>query len=281
MPFEVQIDHARADFPDYTFDMPLTPSEQKAAFKVRDAEGDVLCLKIISPDYSMDRLQREIEALQSINHPNVVHLKEYTFSSRPDARRHFILEEFIEGTDLADAMGAAWQSAQAVETFAPLCDGLEALRRVNVVHRDLKPQNIRLRPDGRPVIIDFGLARHLDLPDITLTIQGARIGTPCYFAPEQFDGTKRDIDHRTDLFALGILLYEALVGAHPFWQPGMDMQELRDAICDARDCLAKPEFLALDRRWQLLITRLLDANRGRRPNSAAHVATLIRKIGGA
>jgi len=168
-----------------------------------------------------------------------------------------------------------------VETFAPLCDGLEALRRVNVVHRDLKPQNIRLRPDGSPVIIDFGLARHLDLPDITLTIQGAQIGTPCYFAPEQFEGTKRDIEHRTDLFALGILLYEALVGSHPFWQPGMSMQELRDAICDGRDCLATPKFLALDKRWQLLVTRLLDVNRGRRPTSAGQVATLIRKVRGA
>jgi len=108
VPFQVRIEDARRDFPDYTFDATLTPSEQKAAFKVRDAEGNVLCLKIISPDYSMDRLQREIEALQSIDHPNVVPLKEYTFSSRPHARRHFVLEEFIEGTDLADAMGAAW-----------------------------------------------------------------------------------------------------------------------------------------------------------------------------
>lgn len=281
MPFEVPIEDARADFPVYTFDAPLTPSEQKAAFKVRDAEGNVLCLKIISPDYSMDRLQREIEALQSIDHPNVVQLREYTFSSRPNMRRHFILEEFIEGTDLADALGAAWPSEQVVGTFAPLCDGLEALRRVNVVHRDLKPQNIRLRPNGSPVIIDFGLARHLDLPDITLTIQGARIGTPCYFAPEQFDGTKRDIDHRTDLFALGILLYEALTGSHPFWRAGMGMNALRDAICDDRACLATPEFQALDKHWRLLVSRLLDANRGRRPNSAARVATLIRTIGGA
>ncbi len=280
MPFEVPIEDARRDFPDYTFEERLTPSAQKAAFKVRDADGNVLCLKIISPDYSMDRLQREIEALQSIDHANVVNLKEYTFSSRPDARKHFMLEEFVEGSDLADALGTAWDLDRVAGTFAPLCDGLDALRQVNVVHRDLKPHNIRLRPDGSPVIIDFGLARLLDLPDITLTVQGAQIGTPCYFAPEQFDGTKRDIDHRTDLFAIGILLYEALTGLHPFWRDGMSMQALRDVICESRDCLTTPAFEALGRPWKLLVSKLLDPSRGRRPNTASQVAALIRKMGG-
>src|ERR1019366_6588709 len=105
--------------------------------------------------------------------------------------------------------------------FAALCDGLSALKQEGIVHRDIKPENIRVKPSGAPVIIDFGLARHLSLPDLTQTVEGAAIGTPLYFAPEQFDGTKHDIDHRTDLFALGILLFEALTGEHPFYRPSM------------------------------------------------------------
>lgn len=280
MPFTVPIVQARRDFPEYTFEAPLTPSEQKAAFKVRDADGNLLCLKIISPNYSMDRLQREIEALQSIDHPNVVHLKEYTFSSKPGTRRHFLVEEFIEGSDLADQLspGKPWTVARAAPLFSGLCDGLAQLDIENVVHRDLKPHNIRVRPNGSPVIIDFGLARHLDLPDITLTKEGARIGTPNYFAPEQFDGTKRDIDRRTDLFAVGVLLYEALVGSHPFRQAGFTLQQLRDAVCESTNHLEDAHFKALPKPWRLLISRLLNKDRSRRPHAAAQVAAVIRKL---
>lgn len=280
MPFEVPIDQAKQDYPEYTFEAPLTPSAQKAAFKVRNANGEVLCLKIISPDYSVDRLHREIEALQSIDHPNVVHLKEYTFSSRPGVRSHFLVEEFIAGSDLADQLspGEPWEVARAATLFSQLCDGLAQISAVNVVHRDLKPHNIRVRPDGSPVIIDFGLARHLDLPDLTLTHEGAQIGTPMYFAPEQFDGTKRDIEHRTDLFAVGVLLYETLVGSHPFWQDGFTSRQLRDAVCESTAHLEHRDFKRLPKPWQLLVSRLLHKDRARRPHAASQVAAMIRKL---
>ena len=210
MPFHVPIDDARSLFPQYDFVSSLTPSAQKAAFHVRDDEGIDLCLKIVSPDYDVDRLGREIEALQQINHPNVVKLYEYTFSSTPGSVRHYLIEESIEGNDLADELQTApWEPARIYATFAELADGLTALEEIDVVHRDLKPQNVRIRTDGRPVIIDFGLARHLNLSDLTRTDEGAELGTPLYFAPEQFLGTKRDIDRRTDLFAFGVMLFQA------------------------------------------------------------------------
>ena len=282
MPFSVPLEEARTDYPGYTFISALTPSEQKAAFHVRDKmTGRDLCLKIIAPNYRIDRLNREIQALKSIVHPNVVAFVEYTFSIKLEGERHFIVEEFIEGTDLSDALkpGQQWSTMRAFAFFAELCDGLSILSNNNIVHRDLKPSNIRIRPSGSPVIIDFGLARLLDLPDITSTSEGAAIGTLQYFSPEQCKGTKYDIDHRTDLFALGVMLYQALVGYHPFWQGGMSDSQIRDAICNSDAHLATPEFLALPEKWRLIAERLLCKERSGRPSNAGQVAIILSKIG--
>lgn len=281
MAFLIPLDKAKADYPEYVFVKALAPSEQKAAFHVRDKQGEDLCLKIIAPSYGPDRLDREIQALQAITHLNVVKLKEYTFSSKAGQQRHYMVEEFVEGEDLAESIkpGQPWSLPEAARLFASLADGLSALREKNIVHRDLKPRNIRVRTGGEPVIIDFGLARHLDLPDLTSTTQGAAIGTPLYFAPEQADvhGTKYDIEHRTDIFALGVMLYEAVVGSHPFM--ATTVAELRKAICESTDYLAAPAFVALPSRWKLLIGRLLEKERAKRPQSAEQVAKILRKIG--
>ena len=282
MTFALTLQDAQVQFPDYTFVKALTPSAQKAAFHVRDGDGNDLCLKIVAPTYERDRLDREILAMQTVDHPNVVRLREYTFSSKPSQQRHFIVEEFVDGSDLADKMklGQAWALEEAVQFFAKLCDGLAALREKEIVHRDIKPQNVRVRPDGAPVIIDFGLARHLGLPDLTRTLQGAQIGTPAYFAPEQFDGKKNDIDHRTDLFAVGILLHETTTGEQPFIDSKVHtVAQLRDAVCDRDDHLKRPRFLALDGSLQVLIGKLLEKQRAKRPADPAQVAAILRKIG--
>jgi eukaryotic-like serine/threonine-protein kinase len=161
MPYTVDIKDAEKMFPDYKFVRPLTPSEQKAAFQIEDKEGKMLCLKLIAPSYERDRLDREITALQSIDHRNVVKLVEYTFSSTQGQQRHYIIEEFVEGQDLQATLipGKPWPLKEATLFFSALCAGLFALKEKGIVHRDIKPANIRVRPDGSPVIIDFGLAR--------------------------------------------------------------------------------------------------------------------------
>lgn len=283
MPFVVPMATAQVNFPEYTFVAALTPSEQKCAFHVRDREGEDLCLKIIAPNYSIDRLEREITALQAIDHKNVVRLIEYTFSSRPGHQRHFLVEEFIGGQDLSACLGPSnvWSREATADFFAQLCDGLAELQRHSFVHRDLKPNNIRIRPDGSPVIIDFGLARLLNMTDLTHTAQGAAIGTPLYFAPEQFAGTKYDIDHRTDLFALGVLMYHALFGCHPFSAgAGVPYDQLMRAVCTNADCTSAPDYLALPSHWKLILGRLLEKDRVRRPQNAAQVANVLRKIRG-
>lgn len=278
MPFTIDIGVARSQFPEYTFVKAMTPSAQKAAFHVRNAAGQELCLKIISPNYGSERLHREITAMQKISHPNVVRLLEYTFSSTPGSLKHFIVEEFIAGDDFQAQLIGTWNRGRVARVFAQLMDGLEQLNLQDIVHRDLKPTNIRLRSDDSPVIIDFGLSRHLQLTDLTATAEGAQIGTPLYFAPEQFDGTKHQIDHRTDLFAAGIILYQALVGRHPFYAAGMSRADLHARVCGNDDFSRDPDFTSLPRPWQLLVKKLLEKERARRVNSASQAATLLRKL---
>jgi eukaryotic-like serine/threonine-protein kinase len=282
MPYEVPIHIAATLYPEYQFITPLTPSEQKAAFHVRDSDNNDLCLKIIAPKYDMDRLQREVLALQTINHINVAKLKVYEFSSKYGQQRHFMVEEFIHGDDLTKVMQVnnPMDLKYASNLFALICDGLSELSKHNIVHRDLKPSNIRVQPNNNPVIIDFGLARHLSLPDLTKTYQGAAIGTPLYFAPEQVSGTKRDIEYKTDLFTIGVIIYESVVGEHPFYRSGMDIQQLDAAILQSDDYLNNPKFLKLPSNWRLIISRLLEKERNKRPQSAEQVAKVLRKIGG-
>jgi serine/threonine-protein kinase len=279
MPYVVPIVDAQAQFPDYTFVGELTPSEQKAAFHVQDVNGRHLCLKIIAPNYDVARIGREIQAMQGLQHPNVVRLVEYTFSATSNKTTHFILEEFVEGQDLsAHLTGVPWQRPRASRLFAALADGLAAIAGKDLVHRDLKPSNVRVRATGDPVIIDFGLARHLRLADLTNTSQGAALGTPTYFAPEQFTGTKHDIDHRTDLFALGVLLYQALVGPHPFFRTGMTYSQLQAQVCQSAAYKQDAAFVELPARWQLLVGKLLAKSRAERPASGTHVATILRSL---
>ena len=281
MPYEVSIEGAKTLYPDYVFIAPLTPSEQKAAFHVRDKSGQDLCLKLIAPDYDLDRLKREIDALRKLNHPNVARLVEYVFASSASQQKHHIVEEFISGSDLSASLenGAPWYIKEAAAFCRDLANGLEQLRIIKVVHRDLKPSNIRRREDGSPVIIDFGLARHLELPDLTRTADGAEIGTPVYFAPEQFEGTKHDIDHRTDLFAFGILCYFALIGRHPFLGASpLTYGVVRLSICESNTWQEDERFQALPPNWQIILKKLLAKSRGDRPHSAGLVANLLDKI---
>lgn len=280
MAFDVSIEEVRKLFPDLIVLEKLTPSEQKAAFHVKNKSGEELCLKIISPQYDIGRLNREITALQTISHPNVAKLKEYVFLSKNGLQQHYMLEEYIEGKDLSESLNCSWKITEIVSFFSDMCDGLEELRKANIVHRDLKPSNIRVRINNKPVIIDFGLARHLNLPDITYTVQGARIGTPKYFAPEQFTGTKYEIDHRTDLFALGILMYEAAIGKHPFYNEKMTMKELEIAVCRSIDFKSCKEYVQINRKLQLLINRLLEKERISRPASAGQVKKILNAIEG-
>lgn len=279
MPYVVDLVEAKQKYPQFQFIAAMTPSEQKSAFHVVDESGTHLCLKLISPTSELERVQREVQAMTKLDHPNVVKMVKYHFSSSGGLAEHYVLEEFVAGSDLKKSMtGSSWELKAAVKTVSQIASGLEAMHAHRLVHRDLKPENIRLTPEGNLVIIDLGLARHLAEVDLTATADGGAIGTPLYFAPEQFSGTKRDIDQRTDLFALGVILFELMVGSHPFYQAGDAFSELRDKVCAPRTNFPKLDSAHVPIQLKMLLQKLLARERVDRPARADIVKRILEKI---
>jgi serine/threonine protein kinase len=158
----------------------------------------------------IERFYREARAAGAMSHPNIVTIHEVG----EDRGRFFIAMEFLEGQTLREriTVGGALALSEAVAIAVALCDALEYAHLRGVIHRDIKPDNIHLLPGGRVKLTDFGIAR-ITTED-QLTVAGQVFGTPSYMSPEQIEG--RPIDVRSDLFALGILLYEMVSGQKPF-----------------------------------------------------------------
>jgi serine/threonine-protein kinase len=117
------------------------------------------------------------------------------------------------------------------------------------------------------------------MESLTETLAGAMIGTPRYFSPEQFRGTKRDIDHRTDLYALGVLIYEAAVGRHPsMTDRPRTIEQLSDAVCNSESFINNTTFKTLPPNLNLLVRRLLEKERARRPANAKLVGQILRNL---
>ena len=138
--------------------------------------------------------------------------------------RFFIVEQYIEGETYRDVL--IRNPVQSLQSVLALCEAMLSaccdFEAVRIVHRDLKPENLMVDTHGKLWIIDFGIARHLDLLSITPDGGGFGVGTLGYAAPEQFHNIKAEIDARTDLYAAGIIIYEGLTGSHPYMGRIMD-----------------------------------------------------------
>ncbi len=156
------------------------------------------------------RFLREAQSAGILNHPNIVTIHDVVVDPGGD---FFIAMEYVQGTDLKLVMQrqGRFDLAFAVDVVAQIAEGLGYAHSKGVVHRDVKPANIILTADKQPKITDFGIAR---VEASNLTMEGQLLGTPNYMAPEQIQG--KEVDHRADLFSLGVMLYEMLSGRKPF-----------------------------------------------------------------
>ncbi|MGZ9931353.1 protein kinase domain-containing protein [Streptomyces sp. NC-S4] len=158
------------------------------------------------------RFVRECRVTAQVDHPGLVTVHD----AGSDGDELFLVMGYVEGADLADHLAEhdpyPWQWAVAV--VAQLCSVLSAVHAVPIVHRDLKPRNVMVRPDGTVLVLDLGVASVMDTDTTRLTSTGSPIGSPAYMAPEQAMGGA--VGPYTDLYALGVLLYELLTGNVPF-----------------------------------------------------------------
>ncbi|HKN71373.1 MAG TPA: tetratricopeptide repeat protein [Terriglobales bacterium] len=187
-----------------------------AVYKAADRELDrFVALKVIRPELASNpsilaRFKQELLLAHQVTHRNVIRI--YDLGEAEGVK--FITMEFIEGQDLRALIREKkrFTPEEAVDVIQQVCQALNAAHSVGVIHRDLKPQNIMQDGSGRILVMDFGLARTLEGDGMTQT--GALVGTMEYMSPEQ--ALAKDLDQRSDIFALGLILYEMLTGKQPF-----------------------------------------------------------------
>lgn len=188
---------------------------------VQEPLGRQVALKILRPDRAGSfeaekRFWREIKTVSRLRHPNIVTV--YDSGEEHDVR--YFAMELVSGRDLDEVLTEASSRGERIATSRALAWAREIARALScaheagVVHRDVKPSNIRIDTEGRVKLMDFGVARHLNLSKMTLT--GDFRGTPNYAAPEQVDSKTHPVDARTDVHALGVTLYEIVTGRVPF-----------------------------------------------------------------
>jgi len=246
--------------------------------------GRDVALKVLSAQMAHDpnrlaRFQREARSVAALNHPHIVTI----FSVEEAEGIHFLTMELVEGQSLERLIPAGGLHVERiVEIASALADALTAAHEKGIVHRDLKPANVMLTDDGRVKVLDFGLAKDVRADkssDATQTFAGQTamgvvMGTPTYMSPEQV--ASRVLDHRTDIFSLGVILYEMASGRRPF--EGASSAELASAIL--RDTPRPLSELRADlpEELGLLIQRCLEKDPQDRLPSARDVRDALRGV---
>jgi serine/threonine-protein kinase len=231
--------------------------------------GQTVALKFLPRDveHDKDRLERfltEVRLSLKVTHPNVCRVHDIADADG----RHFISMEYVDGEDLASLLRRIGRLPEdkAVEIARQLCAGLAAAHDEGVLHRDLKPANVMIDGRGRAKITDFGLA------GATAGVIGreAQAGTPQYMAPEQFDG--RELTVQTDLYSLGLVLYELFTGKRAFDSRDLgELQKMRSSSPTNPGALVSGLSPVVERA----ILRCLDPEPGRRPTSAESLAAAL------
>jgi DNA-binding response OmpR family regulator len=247
-------------------------------FKARDERlEEQVVIKVMKPGFSDDvlrRFKREIRLARKITHPGVVRIFDF-WEAGP---LKFVTMEFLEGTDLRAEIKrrGAFPVPVALRVGTEIFEALAAAHEVGVVHRDMKPHNVVMLPSGKIKVLDFGIAQGLEqnTPDSATVAGGAILGTPEYMSPEQLLAER--LDPRTDLYSVGVMLYELLTGELPF--PSEDRiagARMRLVSDPAPPTSKKPD---IPDKVEALVLRLLQRKRDERYTSATEVLADLNRL---
>ena len=246
--------------------------------------GRDVALKVLPPGVRSDeyrkRFAREAKAIAAISHPFVVHL----YSMEESQGVHFITMELVDGETLAEILPAeGFPLRRFFDLAVALADGLAAAHDQGVIHRDLKPANVMVGEDGRLRILDFGLAKvepgaplfeHGGVDADTATVDGHIVGTVSHMSPEQAEG--RELDARTDIFSLGVILFEMATGERPF--SGESMAAVLSSILKDTPANVSDVKAGLPRELGRIIRRCLAKEPSRRYQSAHDVRADLEEL---
>jgi serine/threonine protein kinase len=230
------VEEAALLFPQYEVLSLLGRGGMGAVYQARQIELDrLVAIKLLPLEVSVDRdfadrFRREARAMAKLNHPNIIAV--FDFGTTHERHLFFVME-YVEGANLHQMIhGPGITPAQALEIIASACDALAYAHGEGVVHRDIKPANVMVSTKGQVKVADFGLARLIDpaAEQLGHTMTGTVMGTPDYMAPEQMRGM--NVDHRADIYSLGVMLYEMLCREVP--RGIFDPPSARTPGCDTR-----------------------------------------------